>query len=240
MRHILDISYKGTEFKGWQIQPNTRTVQGVLNEVLSKILQTTIEIVGSGRTDTGVHAHQQIAHFDVEKALPQHILHSVNSLLPHDVFVKSIQEVDKDFHARFDAKHRSYKYYIQKNRSPFSVNQIAVFKPAVNLDLMNQACEILKTHNDFEAFSKVKTEVNNFNCDIFEAHWTEENGKYIFYIRANRFLRGMVRALVGTMLDIGTDRTNLEEFKQIIESKNRRKAGQAAPPEGLFLNEVIY
>ena len=240
MRHILDISYKGTEFKGWQIQPETRTVQGVLNDVLSRILQTNIETVGSGRTDTGVHAHQQIAHFDFSKELPEHLLHSVNSLLPHDVFVKSIDEVNKGFHARFDAKYRSYKYYIQKDRSPFSVNQVSLFKPDVNLDLMNKACDIIKKHKDFEAFSKVKTEVNNFNCEIFEAYWLQQNHQYIFYIKANRFLRGMVRALVGTMLDIGTDRTSIEEFKQIIESKNRRKAGQAASPEGLYLLEVIY
>ena len=152
----------------------------------------------------------------------------------------SITVLKDDFHARFDAKHRSYKYYIQKNRSPFSVNQVAVFKPEINLDLMNEACEILKSHTDFEAFSRVKTEVNNFNCEVFEAQWTLENEQYIFYIKANRFLRGMVRAIVGTMLDIGTDRTTLKEFQKIIESKNRREAGQAAPAEGLFLHEVIY
>lgn len=240
MRHILDISYKGTDFKGWQIQPNMRTVQGVLNEVLFKILQIKIDTVGSGRTDTGVHANQQIVHFDTLTDLPDHFNYAVNSLLPKDVFVKKITTVDESFHARFDAKYRSYNYHIVNERNPFRINQVTVFKPSINLELMNEACEILKSYADFEAFSKVKTEVTNFNCTILEAKWTYENGEYLFYIRANRFLRGMVRAIVGTMLDIGTDRTSIGEFRSIIESKNRRNAGQAASADGLFLHEVVY
>lgn len=240
MRHILDISYKGTRFNGWQIQPNGRTVQGLINEALSKVLQDKIEIVGSGRTDTGVHAHQQIAHFDTNKTLPESIRQALNSILPEDIFIKKINPTHENFHARFDAKYRSYKYYITSERSPFYVNQLYVFRPKIDLKIMNDACEILMQYTDFESLSKVKTEVNNFNCEIMDAKWTQKEGQIIFYIRANRFLRGMVRTIVGTMLDIGTQRIDLEKFKEIIESKDRKMAGQSVSADGLYLHEVVY
>ncbi len=236
----MDISYKGTNFSGWQIQPNGITVQEEIEKALSTILQKEISIVGSGRTDAGVHAKQQIAHFDVDNIDPEKLALKLNSFLSDDISINSVIPVKDDVSARFEASSRKYHYHIHQTKSPFKIGQSYYFRPALEIDKINKACEIIKDWKNFECFSKVHTEVNHFNCDIFDAKWTQNESDHLFEITANRFLRGMVRAIVGTLLDVGLNKTSLEELKGILESNDRGKAGRAVPAEGLYLQEVNY
>lgn len=240
MRYRLDISYKGSAYHGWQIQPNAITVQEVLNKHLSTILREEIKTMGSGRTDTGVHANQQTIHFDCQHTIDFDLKHKLNAMLPHDIAVTFFCVISDEFHSRFSAKSRAYHYFIHQEKSPFLTESSFLFTKNLNINVMNEACEILKNHSDFEAFSKVKTAVNNFNCEIFCAKWSKSNNQLVFYIQANRFLRNMVRAIVGTMLDLGTGNITLEEFEKIIASKSRNKAGFSVPAHGLYLSEVNY
>ena len=236
----MDISYKGTNFSGWQIQPNGITVQEEIEKALSTILQQEISIVGSGRTDAGVHAQQQIAHFDVDSIDPEKLASKLNSFLTEDISINTIIPVKDDVSARFEAASRKYHYHIHQAKSPFKTGQSYYFLLALEVDKINKACEIIKDWKNFECFSKVHTEVNHFNCDIFDAKWTLNESDHLFEITANRFLRGMVRAIVGTLLDVGLNKTSLEELKGILESNDRSKAGRAVPAEGLYLQEVTY
>lgn len=240
MRYRLDIAYKGTSYHGWQIQPNAVTVQEILNDKLSLILREKIKTTGSGRTDTGVHASQQTVHFDCINEISFDLKHKLNAILPADIAINNTQQVTEEFHARFSAKSRAYHYYITSKKSPFLIDSSYLFSHKLDIESMNQACDILKKHTNFEAFSKVKTAVNNFECTIFEAKWNIERNQIIFYIKANRFLRNMVRAIVGTMLEVGTNQISLEKFEQVIESKSRKKAGFSVPAHGLYLSEVNY
>jgi tRNA pseudouridine38-40 synthase len=200
-----------------------------------------IETTGSGRTDTGVHALSQFAHFDYRKALnTRDLVYKLNSLLPEDIAVKLIRPVVEKAHARFDAIGRTYIYKITRQKDPFLINRAYYFRGNLDLDSMNTGAELLKTYSDFESFSKVKTEVNNFNCSISLAEWSDNGSELIFTISSDRFLRGMVRAIVGTLLDIGQGKLQTEELKSIIESKDRKKAGRAVPAHGLYLSKVIY
>ncbi len=239
MRFFLDISYKGTNFHGWQIQPNGNTVQAELEKALSTILKTETSIVGSGRTDTGVHATQQIAHFDSESK-PDDLVYKLNSFLPKDISVNELKEVNTEAHARFDATKRMYHYHINQSKNPFKQETSYYFTQAIDIELINKGCEIIKGWENFECFSKVHTEVNNFNCEIFKADWQQKGDEHLFIVEANRFLRGMVRAMVGTLLDVGTGKTSLEELKEILKSNDRKKAGRAVPPQGLFLEKIEY
>ena len=241
MRYFLDISYKGTSYNGWQIQNNARTVQEEIQNVLSTILREPIQIHGSGRTDTGVHALQQIAHFDCEKVLDLgKDKFRFNSMLPADIAINNIRLVKDDAHARFDAKLRSYVYRVITEKDPFNDKKHFLYREKLDIDLMNEACDLLIGRHDFECFSKVKTEVNNFYCEVQQAYCTR-HGKFIdFHISANRFLRNMIRAIMGTLLDLGSHKINLHDFVQIIESKNRGKAGRSVSPDGLYLSQVIY
>lgn len=241
MRYFLHLSYKGTNYHGWQIQPNAHTVQAEIQEGLSTILRTKVDIMGSGRTDTGVHAKVQVAHFDFDEPLDMdQLVHKLNGLLPSDISIQSCAEVKPDAHSRFDAIERDYRYYINHRKSPFLTTESYYFSYDLDLDLMNAAAKELLGEQDFESFSKVKTEVNNFICNISKAEWFEQNDQLVFHVRANRFLRGMVRALVGTLIQVGQKKLTVEEFKTVIKAKNRKSAGRAVPPHGLFLTAVKY
>lgn len=241
MRYFLDIAYQGTNYHGWQIQNNAHTLQAEIQKVLSTALQENIEITGSGRTDTGVHAEQQLAHFDTQQTLTTYKhLHKFNAMLPADIALKHIFKVEKDAHARFDAFSRKYIYRIEQFKNPFRQNLSYFTTQNFDVGLMNKAAALLPGYTDFQCFSKVKTEVEHFNCIIYEAYWQENAYELNFHIRANRFLRGMVRAIVGTLLELGLRKLNLDDFKNVIESRDRKLAGWAVPPQGLFLTEVKY
>ena len=241
MRYFIELSYKGTNYHGWQIQPDVNSVQEEITKALETILQETIQIVGAGRTDAGVHASQMFAHVDTLKALTDEHIHKLNTVLPNDIVINSIEEVLENKHARFDAISRSYEYRILIGRDPFLLETTwQIHQKQIQLEKMNEAAEILFQYQDFESFSKVKTDVKTFNCTIMEAVWKLEGNQLIFYIKANRFLRNMVRAIVGTLLDVGLEKKSVDDFRNIIESKKRSEAGLSVPAKGLFLTEVNY
>lgn len=241
MRYFLFLSYNGTRYHGWQIQDNAITVQQVLNESLSTILRKDIHTMGSGRTDTGVHARMQVVHFDLEESVDlTELVRRLNGLLPKDIAAHHMKLVIPEANTRFDAISRQYHYKIHTKKSPFLENLSYGHFRGLDIELMNLACKKLLNWRDFECFSRVKTEVNNFYCDIFEAKWFKENDDLLFSVRANRFLRGMVRAIVGTMLEIGQEKLDLKSFQDILESRDRNKAGRAVPPQGLYLNDIVY
>lgn len=240
-RYLIEFSYDGSAFSGYQIQPNAPTVQESIEEKLSLINGSKIEIVGSSRTDAGVHAKQQFAHFDLEKEMEGDWLYRLNKLLPSSLAVHSIKEVKEDFHARFDAISRKYEYHIVSEKNPFLFKYAYWFGLNLDFTKMNEAANLLLKYEDFECFSKVHTDVFTFNCTIKQAYWEIRSpSHFVFHIESNRFLRGMVRAIVGTLLEIGQNRMSLEDFIKIIESKDRSNAGRAVPGHGLFLTEVNY
>jgi tRNA pseudouridine38-40 synthase len=241
LRYFIELSYNGKNYHGWQIQPDAISVQEKLNFAISTIFQEKIQVVGAGRTDTGVHASQMFAHFDIDKELDNSVVFKLNSILPNDIAVYKVFLVDDEKHARFNALSRSYEYKIWLGRNPFLLDfswQIHSQKPDINL--MNEAAKLLLEYTDFQTFSKVKTEVYTFNCDVTEAFWKVNEAELTFHISANRFLRNMVRAIVGTLLDVGLKRISIEDFRKIIESKNRGNAGLSVPAKGLFLTNIKY
>lgn len=243
MRYFIECSYKGTNYCGWQIQENANTVQAEIEKALSILLKNSISITGSSRTDAGVHAIQQIAQFDVENETLnlENLTYRLNKILPFDISIKHIFSVKDNYHCRFEATSRKYEYHISPFKNPFKRGLYYEFNQDLDLDLMNEASQILFQYLDFECFSKIKTDVNTFNCTITEARWEKrENDLLIFHIKANRFLRGMVRAIVGTLLEVGMGKLSIDDFEQIILSKNRKEAGRAVTAEGLFLMEVNY
>lgn len=240
MRYRLDLAYKGTNFHGWQIQPNAITVQGEINKALFTVLRENIETVGSGRTDAGVHASYQVLHFDYDSEIKVDLAHSLNSLLPKEIVVYDFYQVDDGFHARFDPVSRAYIYRILNKKNPFLINQYLFKQSLPNIDLMNEACLVFLKHINYKCFSKTHTDVKTFDCTISEAYWKRTDNGLEFYIKANRFLRGMVRAIVGTLLQIGYEKEPISYLEKVILSEDRTKAGQAVPAEGLFLCEVNY
>ena len=241
MRYFIELSYNGKNYHGWQIQPDVISVQEKLNDAISTIFQEKIQVVGAGRTDTGVHASQMFAHFDIEKVLKGDVIFKLNSILPNDISVSKVFLVAAEKHVRFDAISRSYEYKICLDRNPFLLDfswQIHSQKP--NIFLMNEAAKLLLEYTDFQTFSKVKTDVYTFNCDVTEAFWVANGNELTFHISANRFLRNMVRAIVGTLVDVGLGKISKEEFRSIIESKNRGNAGLSVPAKGLFLTKIKY
>ena len=241
MRYFIELSYKGTNYHGWQIQPDVNSVQEEITKAFETILQEKIQIVGAGRTDAGVHASQMFAHVDTTKELTTEYIHKFNTILPNDIVIKAITKVLDEKHARFDAISRSYEYRILIGRDPFLLETTwQIYKNKIQIDKMNKAAKILFQYEDFESFSKVKTDVKTFNCTIMRAEWRREGNQLIFYIKANRFLRNMVRAIVGTLLDVGLEKISIEDFRNIIESKKRSEAGLSVPAKGLFLTEVNY
>ena len=241
MRYFIELSYNGKNYHGWQIQPDVISVQQKVNNALSIMLQSEISVVGAGRTDTGVHASQMFAHFDVDQELVENVVFKLNSILPEDIVVYNVFSVDQEMHARFNAISRSYAYKICLGRDPFLLDFAwQIHSQKFDLDLMNEAAKLLLEYQDFESFSKVKTDVYTFNCDITKAVWIENENKLTFHISANRFLRNMVRAIVGTLLEVGSGKKTVEDFREIIESKSRSKAGLSVPAKGLFLTAIKY
>jgi tRNA pseudouridine38-40 synthase len=241
MRYFFEISYAGTHYHGWQNQANATGVQQVVENALSKILREKINITGSGRTDTGVHCLQQFFHADIESEVDKDsFLIRLNSFLPKDIAIKNFFAVRPEAHARYDARERTYVYSITRKKNPFLSGQSYYFFRDIDIPAMNRAAEALIGKHDFESFSKVKTEVNHFECTITKAIWKEQKDILTFTISANRFLRGMVRAIVGTLLDVGSGRTTMSQFREILQSKDRKNAGSNVPPEGLSLVKVTY
>jgi len=244
LRYFLDISYVGTRFAGWQVQNKNNdviTIQQVVNQALSTMLREPIECLASGRTDAGVHATHQVVQFDIQKEqnLDRWII-KLNSLLPNDVVANWIRPVHPESNARFDAISRTYHYKVSTVRNPFLHERALLVFKSLDIEKMNQAAQILFKHEDFQSFSRVHTDVNNFFCTISEAFWQQEGTDIQFTISANRFLRGMVRAIVGTLLDVGTGKITILEFEQIIRDKDRTKAGHSVSPFGLYLVTVEY
>ena len=241
MRYFIKLAYNGTHYHGWQSQPNASSVQETLTKGLSVILNSELTIMGAGRTDTGVHAKEMYAHFDFEKAFdPKTIVHKLNSYLPKDIVVYDIIPVSDEAHTRFDATKRTYQYHINPYKNAFTQVGSWYFHQELDVDLMNQAAQLLFNHTNFQCFSKVNTDVNTFDCTIFEAFWKKENEQLIFTITANRFLRNMVRAIVGTLVYVGLRKISLADFDAIIRSKSRDKAGFSVPAHGLYLTKIEY
>ena len=242
VRFFLEIQYDGTHYHGWQKQPNAITIQEVLETTLTKLFRQPTEVIASGRTDTGVHCSQQFVHFDTENVelIPQ-LLYKLNSMLPKDIAICNIKRVKDDAHTRFSALRRSYVYKIHSDKNPFLRAYSYCFYKPLDFDKMNEAASFLKTFKDFEAFSKTKTEVKTFFCDIYHTEWqTFDDGKCEFHITANRFLRGMVRLITGALLDIGTGRLDIDGLKELILTKRKDKFRNVAPAHGLYLCKVTY
>ncbi len=244
MRYKVTFSYDGSNYHGWQIQPNGISVQETLQNTLSTLLRIPIEVVGAGRTDAGVHASMMTCHFDykLDNELDVNYLnYKLNKLLPNDIAVQDVQQVPEDWHARFSAVSRTYFYYIHTKKDPFSRAYSWCVYGNLDFGLMNCAAQILMEYTDFTSFSKVNTDVKTNLCKITEAYWDEiEPGRWRFTITANRFLRNMVRAIVGTLIEVGRGRMSIEQLREVIEAKNRCRAGESVPGHALFLHEVRY
>ena len=241
MRFFLEIAYKGTRYHGWQIQPNATSVQETIQKALQLIFRKPMAIMGAGRTDTGVHAKQMYAHFDFEKPfLTEQVLYKLNGILPKDIVIKAIHTVHDDAHARFDATHRTYHYFITTQKNPFYTDASWFVKHYLDVSAMNIAAQKLLTYTNFQCFSKTNTDVKTFNCRITEAYWEQKDDMLVFTITADRFLRNMVRAIVGTLVAIGSGKLPVEALDSIIMSRDRGQAGASAPAQGLFLTAVGY
>lgn len=238
----MKLSYNGASFHGWQVQPNAVSVQSTIEEALSTVLRENISIVGAGRTDTGVNARQMYAHFDYDKEIPDFgkLINSLNRLVGKDIAIYDIIKVADDAHARFDATARTYKYFVTHQKSPFLYPLSWHCPQSLDYEKMNEACEVLKRHIDFTSFSKLHTDVKTNNCRIDYAHWQKEGEMMVFTITADRFLRNMVRAVVGTLVEVGRGKISVDEFEQIILKKDRCSAGTSMPPQALFLWKVNY
>ncbi len=241
MRYFIAFSYFGKSYHGWQNQPNAITVQEVLEDALSKLLRESIALVGAGRTDAGVHAKEMFAHFDFEDEIDlQDLVFRLNAFLPDDVAVEEIFQVHKEAHARFDATERTYEYWITLKKNPFYYDRAHYVKQMLDIDTMNAAAKLFLEHRDFECFSKSNTDVYTYFCDVRKAVWTQEKDKLVFTISADRFLRNMVRAIVGTLLNVGNGKANLDDVQRILKSKDRTQAGASVPAKGLYLTKIVY
>lgn len=242
MRYFLELSYSGKAYNGWQIQPNAPSVQETLQRALSTLLRTPIGVVGAGRTDTGVHAAFYVAHFDVVEPLAdtQRFCYHLNAILPADIAVQRVRWVSDEAHARFDATEREYKYYVSPQKDPFSRDVTYQLIMPLDLEKMNCAAQALLGEQLFTSFSKLHSGNKTDLCCVTKAEWNEVDGRYVFTIAADRFLRNMVRAIVGTLIEVGRGKRSVEEFKAIIAGRDRALAGTSAPPQGLFLTRVDY
>jgi len=238
-RYFIYISYNGQNYCGWQSQPNGVSVQGMLEGAMSLILRVKTPVTGAGRTDAGVHAARMVAHFEAD-ALPEGFAAKLNSVLPKDIAVDKVVPVRTDAHARFDALSRTYHYFITPEKDPFFGNFSAKVHGVLNIEAMNRAASILFEYEDFTSFSKLHTDVKTNNCRVMRAEFVPREKGWYFVIKADRFLRNMVRAIVGTLLDVGRGKLTIDGFRAIIEAKDRGKAGSSAPAQGLFLVDVDY
>jgi tRNA pseudouridine38-40 synthase len=241
MRYFFEISYKGTNYHGWQIQKNAKSVQEVIEQKLSQLLNSKMEITGSGRTDTGVHAIQQYFHADFAVDLNCcDFRYHINAILPKDIVVLDIKKVKENAHARFDAISRTYRYEIIYQKDPFKSNEAYLYSRKLDLEQLNEASKLFVGKHNFKSFSKVKTQVRNFECEVLKAFWQQEGQNACFIIEANRFLRGMVRAIVGTLLMVNENKLYIDDILRILTEEHRSSAGRAVPPQGLFLLGVKY
>lgn len=245
-RYFIELVYNGTSYHGWQIQQNALTVQELVDRALSTLCRNPVLTTGCGRTDTGVHAKQLYAHFDLPHGviLPSAFLNGLNALLPHDIAVKGVWPVSPEAHARFDAVRRSYEYHVHIGKDPFLKEFSWQLKEIPDIESMNCAAKILFEYTDFSCFSKSNTQVFTNNCTIMEAYWAQKQDdteqRLTFHITADRFLRNMVRAIVGTLMEIGQGKQDIDYMRKVIESKNRSHAGMSVPAKGLFLTSVVY
>jgi len=242
-RYFLKLSYRGTAYHGWQIQENAHTVQAEINEKISTLCEEAVNVTGCGRTDAGVHARNFFLHFDLHQPLaftPQDFVFRLNRFLPEDIAIYDVREVSAETHARFDAISRTYRYYISRQKDPFVQETALTFTGKLDVDAMQQAAGYLLDYKDFTSFSKLHTQTATNFCRLVEARWEQTGNQLVFTITADRFLRNMVRAIVGTLLEVGKGKLKPEDMKDIIEAKDRSKAGYSAPAQGLFLEEVRY
>ncbi len=242
MRYFIQLSYDGTNYHGWQVQENASSLQEEVEKALAILVRERVEIVGAGRTDTGVHAKFYIAHFDskLESLANEKTVFKLNCLLPDDIAVQRIFSVIPDAHSRFDATYREYKYYISRSKDPFTFKYADKENRILNLEKMNEAAQILFEYSDFTSFSKLGSDAKTNNCVIHKALWEEQEDQLVFTIRADRFLRNMVRAIVGTLLEVGLEKITLADFRAIIEKKDRCSAGASVAAKGLFLVDIGY
>jgi len=242
LRYFIELSYNGKNYHGWQIQPNEISIQETIEKAMSVLLKGDLSVVGCGRTDTGVHASQFFLHFDCQSPIDKEKLKfRLNSFLPEDIAIFQIISVDNDAHARFQAMSRSYQYKISLEKDVFQKDlSLEISHSALDVDMMNKAAIMLMDYRDFKCFSRSKTDVKTYECSITEAYWEAQENQLIFNISANRFLRNMVRAIVGTLLEVGKGRMSLEGFKNVIESRDRKMAGASVKAKGLFLTAVVY
>lgn len=242
MRYFVEFAYKGTNYHGWQVQPNAITVQEEITKAFRLLLSVDVELVAAGRTDAGVHAQKMYAHFDFHQKIEENkLVAKLNAFLPKDIAIHRILQVNDEAHARFDATRRKYAYYLHTKKNPF-LNETSWYQHrALDFDKMNQAAKILFEYQDFECFSKAHTDVYTYFCQIYQADWTQiGDNQWMFTIEANRFLRNMVRAIVGTLINVGLNKIEPEKLHQIIQSKDRGKAGFSVPACGLHLVDVSY
>lgn len=243
MRYFITLSYDGTRFHGWQVQPNGTSVQGELQRALSLILRQDIQVTGAGRTDTGVHARMMVAHFDTDAPVAdcKQLAYKLNRLLPCDIAIERIEPVGDDMHARFSATSRTYYYYLHTTKDPFLRHYSCELHYPLDFRLMNEAAQMLLTYDDFGAFCKSHADVKTTLCHVTKAEWKQTSPTaWRFEITANRFLRNMVRAVVGTLIDVGRGRLTLSDFRKVIEGKKRTEAGESMPGHALFLVDIKY
>ena len=240
MRYFLEVAYKGTNYSGFQSQKNANTIQAEIQKAFKIILKKELELTGSSRTDAGVHAYQNYFHFDLESDLSPRLLYNLNAILPNDISVKNLLKVKDNAHCRFDAVSREYKYHIYQKKDPFLTDKALYFPYRLDIEAIQKAAVTIKEYSDFTSFSKRNTQVKSFVCEIQESKWIVEEGCLIYNVKANRFLRGMVRALTATMLNLGRGKMDITAFRKIIESKDCTLANFSAPAHGLFLTEVCF
>jgi len=246
-RYFIDLAYKGTLYSGFQVQQNANTIQGEVENAFQTLLRKPVTLIGSSRTDAGVHALQNFFHFDT--ILPLHewrgiegetqFVYKINALLPPDIAIKKIHQMHPEAHARYDAISREYEYRIYKTKNPFLKDTAYYYPFKINVELIHDACAIVKCANNFFAFSKTNTQVNNYTCIVSDSHWQTKKGVHIYHIKANRFLRGMVRLLTATLLQIGRGKITVDDFSLLLNSTSK-KCELSVPPQGLFLREVVY
>lgn len=241
MRYFITFSYQGSSYHGWQRQPDASSVQQTLEEALKLFLKEDVSLVGAGRTDTGVHAKVMVAHFDTQQSFEiEELIYRLNAYLDESIAILSIVEVKADAHARFDATSRSYEYWVVQQKNPFLAQAAYYITHPLDVNRMNEAAALILEHKDFECFSKSNTDVHTYLCDVTRAEWVFEGERLVFHVSANRFLRNMVRAIVGTLLEVGKGKMSIDEFKAVLDSKDRRNAGPSVPAKGLYLTTIQY
>ena len=239
-RYFIEISYKGTNYSGFQSQKNANTIQAEVEKAFEILQKAKIGMVGSSRTDTGVHALQNYFHFDYEEKIHPHFVYKMNAILPDDIAIKKIDLVNSNAHCRFDAVSREYKYFIYRHKNPFLKETAFYFPYKLDLNKLHQVAEMIKLYSDFTSFSKRKTQVKSFKCEIIKSEWLWDGENLVYHVKSNRFLRGMVRALVATMLLVARDKISISDFENVIKGKDSTKARFGAPSQGLFLIKIEY